>query len=67
MKSYILGEESRKKAIQVWEQQYYERNKEVIEAKRQAERDAHKEMERQEKEKVLQAVRKAKEEEEAKR
>ncbi|XP_073835088.1 missing minor mitochondria isoform X2 [Musca autumnalis] len=67
MKNYILNEESRKKAIQAWEQQYYERNKEAIEAKRQAERDAHKEMERQEKEKVLQAVRKAKEEEEAKR
>ncbi|XP_075157418.1 missing minor mitochondria [Haematobia irritans] len=65
--TYIHNEESRKRDIQAWEEQYYERNKDVIEAKRQAERDAHKELERQEKEKVLQAVRKAKEEEEAKR
>lgn len=67
MKRYILNEETRKKDIQTWEQQYYERNKDVIDSKRQAERDAHKEMERLEKEKVIQAVRKAKEEEEAKR
>lgn len=67
MESYILGEESRKKDIQAWEQKYYERNMEVIETKRQAEREAHKELERLEKERILQAARDAKREEEAKR
>lgn len=67
MKAYVLSEESRKKDIQAWEQKYYEKNKDFIEAKRQAEQDAHKEMERLEKEAALAATRKAKEEEEAKK
>lgn len=67
MKQYILKEESRKKDIQAWEQKYYEKNKDFIEAKLQAERDTHKEMERMEKEALLMANRKAKEEEDAKK
>ncbi|XP_046802728.1 dynein axonemal intermediate chain 3 [Lucilia cuprina] len=67
MKQHILKEESRKKEIQAWEHKYYEKNKDFIETKLQAEREAHKEMERIEKEAVLMANRRAKEEEEAKK
>lgn len=67
MKQYILKEESRKKEIQTWERKYYERNKDFIESQLQAEREAHKELERLEKEAILLANRKAKEEEEAKK
>uniref|UniRef100_A0A1B0G8D4 WD repeat-containing protein 63 n=1 Tax=Glossina morsitans morsitans TaxID=37546 RepID=A0A1B0G8D4_GLOMM len=52
-KDYITKEESRKKAIQAWELKFYEKNKEFIESKRQAELEAHKEMERIEKETMI--------------
>uniref|UniRef100_A0A1A9W231 WD repeat-containing protein 63 n=1 Tax=Glossina brevipalpis TaxID=37001 RepID=A0A1A9W231_9MUSC len=50
---YITKEENRKKAIQAWELKYYEKNKEFIESKRQAELEAHREMERIEKETMI--------------
>uniref|UniRef100_A0A1A9Z5U5 WD repeat-containing protein 63 n=1 Tax=Glossina pallidipes TaxID=7398 RepID=A0A1A9Z5U5_GLOPL len=52
-KDYITKEESRKKAIQAWELRFYEKNKEFIESKRQAELEAHREMERIEKETMI--------------
>lgn len=37
-------------SIRAWEQKYYELNKDIIEAKREAEEEARKEMERLERE-----------------
>lgn len=47
---YVLRQIGRKRSIKAWENKYYEMNKDIIEAKRQAEEDARKEMERLEKE-----------------
>ncbi|KAL7733211.1 hypothetical protein ACLKA6_004720 [Drosophila palustris] len=47
---YVLRQISRKISIRAWEQKYYELNKDIIEAKRQAEEEARKEMERLERE-----------------
>ncbi|KAH8380589.1 hypothetical protein KR009_011571, partial [Drosophila setifemur] len=57
--NYVLKEERRKVGIQAWEQKYYELNKDIIEAKREAEAETRKEMERLEKEAQL-ATRKRK-------
>lgn len=46
----MLRQIGRKKSIKAWENRYYEMNKDIIEAKRQAEEDARKEIERLEKE-----------------
>ncbi|XP_053948079.1 dynein axonemal intermediate chain 3 [Anastrepha ludens] len=62
VKEYFSREESRKKSIQAWEQQFFENNRDIIEAKRQAESDARKELERLEKEYSLNATRKVKDE-----
>ncbi|XP_022214171.2 dynein intermediate chain 3, axonemal [Drosophila obscura] len=51
--NYVLKEERRKIGIQAWEQKYYELNKDIIEAKREAEEDTRKEMERIEREEQL--------------
>ncbi|XP_067634187.1 dynein axonemal intermediate chain 3 [Eurosta solidaginis] len=59
VKEYFRKEENRKKSIQIWEHQYYENNRDIIEAKRHAEIDARKELERLEKEHALSATRKA--------
>ncbi|XP_017039609.1 dynein axonemal intermediate chain 3 [Drosophila ficusphila] len=48
--NYVLKEERRKVGIQAWEQKYYELNKDIIEAKREAEAETRKEMERLERE-----------------
>lgn len=63
LKAYILKEEARKKAIFEWENNYYEKNQELIEAKRKAEIETNKEMERLEKEQLYNQAYKAKEEE----
>ncbi|XP_060656382.1 dynein axonemal intermediate chain 3 [Drosophila nasuta] len=47
---YVLRQISRKMSIQAWEQKYYELNKDIIEAKREAEEEARKELERLERE-----------------
>jgi len=47
---YVLRQISRKQSIRAWEQKYYELNKDIIEAKREAEEEARKEMERLERE-----------------
>ncbi|XP_017027782.1 dynein axonemal intermediate chain 3 [Drosophila kikkawai] len=47
---YVLKEERRKMSIQAWEHKYYELNKDIIEAKREAEEETRKEMERIERE-----------------
>ncbi|KAH8366272.1 hypothetical protein KR093_011555, partial [Drosophila rubida] len=49
---YVLRQISRKMSIQAWEQKYYELNKDIIEAKREAEEEARKEMERLEREQL---------------
>jgi len=51
--NYVLKEERRKMGIQAWEQKYYELNKDIIEAKREAEAETRKEMERLEREEQL--------------
>ncbi|XP_017122426.1 dynein intermediate chain 3, axonemal [Drosophila elegans] len=51
--NYVLKEERRKVGIQAWEQKYYELNKDIIEAKREAEAETRKEMEKLEKEEHL--------------
>ncbi|KAH8322432.1 hypothetical protein KR067_004858 [Drosophila pandora] len=61
--NYVLKEERRKVGIQAWEQKYYELNKDIIEAKREAEAETRKEMERLEKEEQF-ASRKRKADEE---
>jgi len=50
---YVLKEERRKMGIQSWEQKYYELNKDIIEAKREAAAEIRKEMEKKEKEEQL--------------
>ncbi|XP_004518912.1 WD repeat-containing protein 63 [Ceratitis capitata] len=60
VKEYFSKEESRKKSIQTWEYVYFENNRDVIEAKRQAEIDTRKEVERLEKEYLINATRKVK-------
>ncbi|XP_043648161.1 dynein axonemal intermediate chain 3 [Drosophila teissieri] len=50
---YVLKEERRKVGIQAWEQKYYELNKDIIEAKREAAAEIRKEMDRKEKEEQL--------------
>lgn len=47
---YVLRQITRKMNIRAWEQKYYELNKDIIEAKREAEEEARKEMEKQERE-----------------
>ncbi|KAH8270215.1 hypothetical protein KR018_005957, partial [Drosophila ironensis] len=61
--AYVLKEERRKVGIQAWEQKYYELNKDIIEAKREAEAETRKEMERLEREEQF-ASRKRKADEE---
>ncbi|XP_014085911.1 dynein axonemal intermediate chain 3 [Bactrocera oleae] len=61
VKEYFSKEENRKKSIQAWEHQYFENNRDIIEAKRQAEIDTRKELERLEKEYIINATRKVKE------
>ncbi|XP_017066710.1 dynein intermediate chain 3, axonemal [Drosophila eugracilis] len=56
--NYVLKEERRKVGIQAWEQKYYELNKDIIEAKREAEAETRKEMERIEKEQQLASMKK---------
>lgn len=46
----MLRQIGRKQSIKAWEQKYYELNKDIIEAKREAEEENRKEMERLEKE-----------------
>lgn len=65
LKAYILKEEARKKAIFEWENNFYEKNIEFIEAKRKAEIETNKEMERLEKEQMYTQAYKAKQEEES--
>lgn len=45
---YVLRQITRKMSIVAWEQKYYELNKDIIEAKREAEEEQRKEMEKQE-------------------
>ncbi|XP_017864460.1 PREDICTED: WD repeat-containing protein 63 [Drosophila arizonae] len=47
---YVLRQITRKTSIVAWEQKYYELNKDIIEAKREAEEEQRKEMEKQERE-----------------
>ncbi|XP_017844584.1 WD repeat-containing protein 63 [Drosophila busckii] len=47
---YVLRQITRKMNIRAWEDKYYELNKDIIEAKRQAEEETRKEMERIERE-----------------
>ncbi|XP_064539863.1 dynein axonemal intermediate chain 3 [Drosophila montana] len=49
---YVLRQITRKMNIRAWEQKYYELNKDIIEAKREAEEEARKEMERLEREQL---------------
>ncbi|XP_017476274.1 PREDICTED: WD repeat-containing protein 63, partial [Rhagoletis zephyria] len=67
VKEYFTKEENRKKSIQSWEHQFFENNRDIIEAKRQAEVDARKELERLEKEYALNATRKVKDNTEERR
>lgn len=62
--SYVLKEERRKMGIQAWEQKYYELNKDIIEAKREAEAETRKEMERLEREEQFAARKKGAKEQE---
>ncbi|XP_030380245.1 WD repeat-containing protein 63 [Scaptodrosophila lebanonensis] len=62
---YVLKQERRKVNIQSWEQKYYELNKDIIEAKREAEQDARREMERIEREEQLNARKRQADEDEA--
>ncbi|XP_001353254.3 WD repeat-containing protein 63 [Drosophila pseudoobscura] len=62
--NYVLKEERRKTGIQAWEQKYYELNKDIIEAKREAEEETRKEMERIEREEQLNTRKRQAEDEE---
>ncbi|XP_068142410.1 dynein axonemal intermediate chain 3 [Drosophila tropicalis] len=63
---YVLKEERRKIGILAWEQKYYELNKDIIEAKREAEQETQKEIERIEREEQLNARKRQADEEEEK-
>lgn len=53
--------------MQLWEAKFCERNIEIIKAKKKTEKEAHNQIERLEKEAILNAARKAKDEEFLKR